>query len=343
MQNWSIGQWMLAGAISAAVVVGGGYGVWSVLVTPAQVAKITGEACNPGDKEERNCSCGSQRGTQSRSCASDGNSWGGWGKCSCESGGGGGGDTTPACNNGQRCRKVVNGESCVGTIMCTNSTDGQCVPDDASCGKSGRQCNTNADCASVGVGAICDTSGKCMDPGGPVGCGYSDINSCPKENRVTEPGGDAYCDAQGRKCSQYRVECYNGSSWCYIKSEEQCGAPGSCGGETRTTPRPSQSVVPSPSPQITIACLGLTKSIAEPVMGDTVQLTCSGSVTPAGATSLSYQFRYRINQGSWQTLLSSGAKADLAIDACGTYAVQCRTCGVVAGATQCSPVWVGAN
>lgn len=222
-----------------------------------------------------------------------------------------------------------------------SNSEFECVLDNPSCGAApAKQCKTNADCAKVGKGAICDTQGRCMDPGGPVGCGSASDGSC-NGTVVREPGGSAYCDAQGRRCSQVRVECKaSNGDHCFIRSEEQCGAPDSCGSTTKT-PRPSPS--PSTPPQIVLACTGLTSSLAEPKIGQTVNLTCAGSVTPVGAVNLTYQFRYRINQGSWQSLTAVGAKANLEIAACGTYAAQCRTCGMVAGTKQCSPVWAGAT
>jgi len=109
------------------------------------------------------------------------------------------------------------------------------------------------------------------------------------------------------------------------------------------SPSPSPSPSPTTPPQIVLACTGITNNTSEPTVGQIVQLTCVGSVTPAGATSLSYEFRSRINQGSWQSLTAAGNKANLAINACGTYAAQCRVCGMIGGGKQCSPLWNSAT
>jgi hypothetical protein len=121
---------------------------------------------------------------------------------------------------------------------------------------------------------------------------------------------------------------------CFITQNEDCSK--SCsdeGGTTTTT-----TVTP------TISCTSITKTPVVPVLGNTVTLTCLGSVTPSTAGTLSYKFRYSINGGSYTTLTNKTAStAELTIAACGTYAVQCQACATLNGVLTCDPVWTGAT
>lgn len=110
-----------------------------------------------------------------------------------------------------------------------------------------------------------------------------------------------------------------------------------------TSPSPSPS--PSPSTTTAMSCTGISKNVATPEIGDKVTFTCAGSTTPASlGISLAYNFRYNINSGNWQTLANkTSTTAELSVDACGTYAVQCRACLTTAGTTTCDPVWQGAT
>jgi hypothetical protein len=174
-----------------------------------------------------------------------------------------------------------------------------------------------------------------MDPGGPVGCGYSDENRCA--NPVRESGGESYCDSEGRKCKTVRVECLapDGRTHCFIKSETQCGAPGSCG------------TTETPPPQASLACTGITSTPAvttPPVIGGIVTFTCAGTITPAAAGTLSYKFRYSIDGGAPVALANkTPTTAELTIAACGSYSVQCQTCATVLGVLRCDPNWTGAT
>lgn len=110
-----------------------------------------------------------------------------------------------------------------------------------------------------------------------------------------------------------------------------------------TSPSPSPS--PSPSTTTAMSCTGISKNVATPEIGDKVTFTCAGSTTPASlGSSLAYNFRYNINSGNWQTLANkTSTTAELSVDACGTYAVQCRACLTTAGTITCDPVWQGAT
>ena len=112
---------------------------------------------------------------------------------------------------------------------------------------------------------------------------------------------------------------------------------------TVTTPTPSPS--PSPSGSVSLMCTGLTRTpTTTPKIGDKLTFTCAGSSTPAGAVSLNYKFRYNINSGAYVTLANKTATtAEMTVAACGTYKVQCQTCGTINGVLTCDPVWGSAT
>jgi hypothetical protein len=107
-------------------------------------------------------------------------------------------------------------------------------------------------------------------------------------------------------------------------------------------PNPS----PSPSPGTPVlACTGLTQTpaTASPALGSVLTFTCAGTVTPAGATALTYKFRYSLNDGADQLMTNVTANtARLTISTCGTYSVQCKVCGTIGGVQKCDPIWQGA-
>lgn len=123
-------------------------------------------------------------------------------------------------------------------------------------------------------------------------------------------------------------------------TDVKCGSP-----SKPPTVIPSPSPSPSPSTTTAMSCTGISKNVATPEIGDKVTFTCAGSTTPASlGSSLAYNFRYNINSGNWQTLANkTSTTAELSVDACGTYAVQCRACLTTAGTTTCDPVWQGAT
>lgn len=110
-----------------------------------------------------------------------------------------------------------------------------------------------------------------------------------------------------------------------------------------TTPTPSPS--PSPSGSASLMCSGLTRTpTTTPKIGDKLTFTCTGASTPAGAVSLSYKFRYNMNSGAYVTLVNKTATtAEMTVAACGTYKVQCQTCGTINGTLTCDPVWTSAT
>jgi len=117
-----------------------------------------------------------------------------------------------------------------------------------------------------------------------------------------------------------------------------CETVNGAGADTCTTDANCVTTTP------TLACTGLTQTPATtPVIGDKVTFTCAGSITPAGAASLSYKFRYSLNDGADQLLANKTATtAELTINACGTYSVQCKVCATIAGVLTCNPTWTGA-
>jgi len=92
-----------------------------------------------------------------------------------------------------------------------------------------------------------------------------------------------------------------------------------------------------------LACTSLSKNVIAPKIGDAVTFTCAGSVTPAGATTLTYAFRYRIDAGAWTSLTPSATTASLTIASAGAYDVECQACGTIENASVCDPTWTGAT
>lgn len=182
------------------------------------------------------------------------------------------------------------------------------------------------------------------DTGCPQTCSGLDTTNVYKYD-TQEPGGGTYCNAQGEKCTRYRIEKMTssvaaGASHCFVGYGETCG--GSCGGDG--TPPPS-----APPSTPTMKCDGLT-SVPDvtpaPVVGVKLTFTCAGTVTPTTAGTLSYKFRYSINSGTpvaLTPLTATPNKAELTINACGTYKVECQACATLNGVLTCSPVWTGAT
>ena len=113
-------------------------------------------------------------------------------------------------------------------------------------------------------------------------------------------------------------------------------------------PATSATPTPSPSPENPIlTCSTLTRAPdTTTVVGDTLVFTCTGASVPVGAVSLTYDYQYKIGSGAWQAMAettTAPTKGRLTIAACGSYTVQCRVCGTIAGQKVCSPVWAGAT
>ncbi len=108
------------------------------------------------------------------------------------------------------------------------------------------------------------------------------------------------------------------------------------------------SPIPSPSVPVTapkLMCDGLTRTpTTTPVIGDKLTFTCTGSSVPAGSVALTYKFRSAIDGGVWSSLTNKTATtAEMTINACGSYKIQCQACGTISGAVVCDPVWTGAT
>jgi hypothetical protein len=160
--------------------------------------------------------------------------------------------------------------------------------------------------------------------------GYSGNAACTNLNGVPFTGN------LGCFCGTVQVDTGTG----HTSYSSTCG----CNEET---PPPSAPPSPSPSPSAPVmACIGITRNPATGAIGigDTVTVTCNGSVTPPTAGTLSYKFRYSINNGAFTTLTNKTATtAELTVAACGSYKVQCQACATLNGVLTCDPVWTGAT
>ncbi len=95
-----------------------------------------------------------------------------------------------------------------------------------------------------------------------------------------------------------------------------------------------------------MACISITKAPTggAAAIGDKLTFTCAGSVTPPSAGTLSYKFRYSINNGAVTELVNkTPTTAELTIAACGTYKVECQACATLNGVLTCKPTWTGAT
>jgi hypothetical protein len=154
----------------------------------------------------------------------------------------------------------------------------------------------------------------------------------------------------GRSCTENEKVLgegnFNGSFFGACGKVEQLDV--MCGGQyvasrTQINP-PCASPSPSAGTSASLACTSLTKNVPTPTIGSLVTLTCTGSVSPAGATALTYKFRYNVNGGAWTSLTNTTATtAQMTPNACGTYSAQCQACGTINGAQVCDPVWTAAT
>jgi hypothetical protein len=110
-------------------------------------------------------------------------------------------------------------------------------------------------------------------------------------------------------------------------------------------PCTNPSASPTASPLSSgLSCTSLTKNVAAPTIGSVVTLTCAGTVTPPGTTTLSYKFRYNVNGGAWIPLTNTTTTtSQLTPNACGSYVAQCQACGTINGSLVCDPNWVAAT
>lgn len=232
---------------------------------------------------------------------------------------------------GEEQAAIFNAGSKVGEPCDSDASTGSCAGGTSTC--SGGICG-GLQTGQCLPGDNCPIS--CNDPNAPAGATHP----------TTEPGGGAYCDSNGRQCRRYRREMMTTSSpgettkWCFVGYGVDCGAPGSCGGDTTTTPS-------TPPTAPTMACTGITSvpaTTTAPAVGTKLTFTCAGTVTPADAGTLSYKFRYSINGGATTALTNKTATtAELTIAACGTYSVQCQACATLSGVLTCNPTWTGAT
>jgi hypothetical protein len=255
-------------------------------------------------------------------------------------------DPVPSCASGARRCNASYAETCSnGTWHRTNCPFGcannTCKPDPSTVSSA---CMTSDNKPGFMHGGVCVATESCSSTdqngqGCPIGCKAANASWTP----VQEPGGGSYCDDQGRQCSRYRKELKdpNSSAHCFIGYGEQCGQPGSCGS--------NQTPPPSAPPTSTLACTGLTSVPAvspAPTVGTKLTFTCAGTVTPTSAGTPSYKFRYSLNNATPVTmtpLTATPNKAELTINACGTYKVECQACATLSGVLTCSPVWTGAT
>ena len=117
----------------------------------------------------------------------------------------------------------------------------------------------------------------------------------------------------------------------------------SCGRDFNVTTGTTTTTTTTDDTTPTLACTSLTKDIAAPAIGDELVFTCTGAVSPEGATTLAYDFRYRRDAGEWFDLTATGANTSFTIALAGEYEVQCRACGTISNASVCDPTWVGAS
>lgn len=162
---------------------------------------------------------------------------------------------------------------------------------------------------------------------------------CPVGTSVacTDKNGKPFNGNLGCFCGVVQIDTGTG----HTSYKSSCGCDKN---ETTTVNNPSPS--PStPTTPPTLMCDGLTRTpTTTPVIGDKLTFTCTGSSVPAGAVALTYKFRSAIDGGVWSSLTNKTATtAEMTINACGTYKVQCQACGTISGAVVCDPVWTGAT
>ncbi len=229
----------------------------------------------------------------------------------------------------------------IGIVKCVKNDAGIWIPDPA----------MNYDNFIGGVGNINENGQgvtvyqqvekQCYDQQGSFTTQGTESYIC-KEGVVGE-GGVVYsggqCGAKNGKKFAGNLGCFCGTvqvdtSTGHTSYSSTCG----CDKESSTTTTTVQTTASS------MACTGITRApTTEPVIGDKLTFTCSGTVSPATAT-LSYKFRYSVNNGIYSALTNKTATtAELSVAACGTYSVQCQVCATLDGVLTCDPTWTGAT
>jgi hypothetical protein len=177
----------------------------------------------------------------------------------------------------------------------------------------------------TGSGACTDNNGVAFT--GSLGC------FCGTVQVDTGTGHQSYSSTCG--CDQNVNESSHNVCNTTTKACEQVSGAGT---DTCTTDADCLTTTP------TMACTGLAQAPAAPAIGDKVTFTCSGTITPANAGTLSYKFRYSVGTGAVTALANKTATtAELTIAACGDYKVECQTCATISGVLKCDPTWIGAT
>lgn len=89
----------------------------------------------------------------------------------------------------------------------------------------------------------------------------------------------------------------------------------------------------------TLACLSISQDSVTPQLGDAVDFVCAGS--HSGGGDLTYQFRYRIDDGEFAPSVAIANATTISVSQVGVWEVQCRVCGSVNGSALCSSTWIG--
>lgn len=173
-------------------------------------------------------------------------------------------------------------------------------------------------------------------------------NSCTTSSSAfisaTQPAQSTSFEGKCGTVEQLDVSC--GQSG-YVTSRTRKNAECFSTPRSSGTPRPStpSSPTPTPSGAPSMSCTGITRApTTAPVVGSALTFTCAGQVRPTSAGTLNYKFRYRVNSGAYTTLANATATtAQLTIEACGSYEVQCQACTTLNGVLTCDPIWTGAT
>lgn len=187
--------------------------------------------------------------------------------------------------------------------------------DSFTCDQNGCQIINNKSCTVVRYTCSDRTSTACLDNEKVLGTSGGFEGKCGTVEQI-----DVMCDGN------------------YVQSRTKIN--GEC--SEKDTPNPS---TPTITTNPTLMCSSLTRTpTTTPAVGDKVTFTCAGASTPAGAVSLTYKFRYSLNSGAYVAMTNKTATtSELTIAACGSYKVQCQTCGTINGVLTCDPNWVAAT
>lgn len=333
---------VIVGAIALMVAIGGLTSV--VLLSRSStynLPKASGP-CTPGGSDDGAChsdchiyTCVNNQWQQGASCTS--------GELGCNPGGGGGGggdtvdcDTCGAYNQGACPAGSCGTESdgCDGALhFCgggcynedqTKMCDGVagCRNPSIACG--GDQCS-NVNCAT---GEHCN-GGVCVsDQVEGENITYQKYicpNGCGSDSQCTGADSGAQISAMSttpltlgdNDCGQ--VDIYSNGTYSQV-AQNSCDS-ASCGSQSPPPSTPPKSPPPPGSP----ICIGLTSSISAPKIGDNPVFTCA-----IAAETTRYEFQWKLGAGAYQVLQPSTAgsnvSAPIAVNASGTYTIQCRPC-----------------